>query len=222
MNFQFVMPTFKFSVLALAASAITSCLATNVTVSSTATNATSLDPSLVSFSIEMDHWADWAGTLEKPNRFTQTLLKNIVERTGVPPSFRVGGDTEDHSVYVPQYQVVNDTFPPATNITPWPEATNVSIGKEFYSLSGNLPAGTKFTWGINLKSRNVTIAVTEAEALVEAFQSLQHVSLDLIEIGNEPDDYPWTSSEDVYIDEYVAHIFVENLQRIKVIDNSDG
>jgi hypothetical protein len=73
-----------------------------------------------------------------------------------------------------------------------------------------------------LKSRNVTIAVTEAEALVEAFQSLQHVSLDLIEIGNEPDDYPWTSSEDVYIDEYVAHIFVENLQRIKVIDNSDG
>ncbi|KAJ2962019.1 hypothetical protein NQZ79_g2828 [Umbelopsis isabellina] len=197
------MSAFKFAVLAVAASAATTCLATNITVSTTATNATSLDPSLVSFSIEMDHWADWAGTLQKPNKYTQTLLNNIVARAGQPPSFRVGGDTEDHSVYTPQYPVVNATFPSATNITPWPEATNVSIGREFYSLSGNLPTGTKFTWGINLKSRNVSIAVSEAEALMTAFRSLHTVSLELIEIGNEPDLFPWTSTEDAYIAEWL-------------------
>lgn len=201
------MSAFKFAVLAFAASAATTCLATNITVATTATNATSLDSSLVSFSIEMDNWADWAGTLQKPNRYTQTLLKNLAIRTGQPPSIRVGGNTEDHSLYAPQYPVVNDTFPPATNITPWPEATNISVGREFYSLSGNFPAGTKFTWGINLRSNNLSVAVNEAEALMKAFRSLHTVTLDLIEIGNEPDLYPGTIPEGVYIDEYVWDAF---------------
>jgi hypothetical protein len=129
------------------------------------------------------------------------VLKNIEARTGVTPAFRVGGNSEDNAVYDPQFQYVNATFPPKTDIRPWPEATNISIGRDFYLLSGNLPAGTEFTWGLNLKYLNATIAVQEAQALMKSFKTLRHVSLSLIEIGNEADFYFKTAES--YSDEYV-------------------
>jgi hypothetical protein len=191
----------KLSVFAVAAIAIARCAAVNVPVPSDATNGTSLDPKLVAFSIELDRWPDWTGTLDRPNRYTQAVLKNIEARTGVTPAFRVGGNSEDNAVYDPQFQYVNATFPPKTDIRPWPEATNISIGRDFYLLSGNLPAGTEFTWGLNLKYLNATIAVQEAQALMKSFKTLRHVSLSLIEIGNEADFYFKTAES--YSDEYV-------------------
>jgi hypothetical protein len=51
-----------------------------------------LSPNLAAFSIEMDHWPDWAGeTVGQPNAFVLQLLENLRERAGVPPSIRVGG-----------------------------------------------------------------------------------------------------------------------------------
>lgn len=198
------MALITLSVFALAALAATRCAAVNVTVPSAGSNGTLLDPTLAAFSIELDRWPDWTGTLEQPNRYTQTVLKNVEARTGVAPAFRVGGNSEDNAVYDPQFQYVNATFPPKTTIRPWPEATNISIGRDFYLLSGNLLPGTDFTWGLNLKYRNATIAVQEAQALTQSFMKLRHVSLSLIEIGNEPDFY-FTSAQS-YADEYVYNL----------------
>lgn len=51
-----------------------------------------LDPQLGSFSIEMDHWQDWAGeTLGAPNAFVNTALGQLTKRTGQPVYLRVGG-----------------------------------------------------------------------------------------------------------------------------------
>lgn len=51
-----------------------------------------LSPQLAAFSIEMDRWPDWAGyAVGQPNTYTNQLLKNLGERTGMMPYLRVGG-----------------------------------------------------------------------------------------------------------------------------------
>jgi hypothetical protein len=191
----------NFSILAAVSLAITNCGAVNVTISGDTAKGIKLDPALISFSIELDRWPDWVGTLGRPNTYTQTVLKNVQARTGVPSAFRVGGNSEDATVYDSRFQYVNATFPPKTDIKPWPEASNISIGRDFYRLSGNLLSGTEFTWGLKLKYRNVTIAVEEAKALMASFKTLHHVTLSMIEIGNEPDFY--YKSAQSYANEYV-------------------
>lgn len=52
-----------------------------------------LSPQLAAFSIEMDRWPDWAGyAVGKPNTYTNQLLQNLGERTGMMPYLRVGGE----------------------------------------------------------------------------------------------------------------------------------
>ena len=51
-----------------------------------------IDPHLVAFSIEADRWPDWAGDkVGQANGFTKQALRNLEERSGVPPAIRVGG-----------------------------------------------------------------------------------------------------------------------------------
>jgi hypothetical protein len=38
--------------------------------------------------------------------------------------------------------VANSSFPEPTNATPYPEASIIGIGKDFYAISTNLPDGT--------------------------------------------------------------------------------
>lgn len=53
-----------------------------------------LSPQLAAFSIEMDRWPDWAGYgVGQPNRYTNQLLKNLGDRTGMMPYLRVGGES---------------------------------------------------------------------------------------------------------------------------------
>ncbi len=52
------------------------------------------------------------------------------------------GDTEDATFVDTSYAVYNDTFPPISAEFPYPEASAVGIGKDFYALSANLPEGT--------------------------------------------------------------------------------
>jgi hypothetical protein len=196
---NFIMTVFKLSVFVIATLAITRCSAITVSLPSDPSKGIKLNPGLVGFSIELDRWPDWTGTLGSPNKYTQTLLENIAARAGVPPPIRIGGNTEDNANFDPQLKYVNDTFPPKTAIKPWPEASKISIGRDFYLLSGNLPAGTDFTWGLNLKQKNVTNAVAEAQRLMQSFKQLNHVKLSLIEIGNEPDAYFKTAQ--AYTDE---------------------
>lgn len=52
-----------------------------------------LSPQIGAFSIEMDHWQDWAGdVVGNPNSFVNTALGHLSQRTGAPVYFRVGGE----------------------------------------------------------------------------------------------------------------------------------
>ena len=55
-------------------------------------------------------------------------------------------------------------------------------------------SGTHIIWGINLKELNLTATYLQAKALSRAFNSSavirKNITLDLVEVGNEPDLYP--------------------------------
>lgn len=89
---------------------------------------------------------------------------------------------------------MNATFPAPTAEVPVPEADHIFIGRDFYALSGNLPDGTPFQWGINLASLNRTETIAQAKLVADTFQGERahltaNVNLDALEIGNEPDFY---------------------------------
>ncbi|KNX50054.1 hypothetical protein CNBG_9274 [Cryptococcus deuterogattii R265] len=155
-----------------------------------------LSPNLAAFSIEMDRWPDWAGQkVGQPNQYTNQVLTNLGERTGVMPYLRVGANSEDRATIDLSFEVMNATFPAPTAEVPVPEADHIFIGRDFYALSGNLPAGTPFQWGINLAGLNRTETIEQAKLIAEAFQGdradlTANVRLDGLEIGNEPDFYP--------------------------------
>ncbi|KAH8897342.1 hypothetical protein GQ53DRAFT_778460 [Thozetella sp. PMI_491] len=157
-----------------------------------------LSPHLAGFSLEMDRWPDWAGQeVGKPNEYFNQLLRNLGDRTGHMPFLRIGANSEDRATIDLQFQVMNKTFPAPTEAVPNPEADHIYIGRDFYALSGNLPEGTSFMWGLNLKSLNETETVSQARLLAEAFQGdranlTKHVHLVHVELGNEPDFYGLT------------------------------
>ncbi|GJE97273.1 glycoside hydrolase family 79 protein [Phanerochaete sordida] len=151
-----------------------------------------LSNTLLSFSIEQDRWPDWTG-IDERNEFTHAALTNLAHLTGRPPKIRVGANSEDKTVWDPTVTVNVDEFPPPNTVTPYPEATHIAVGDEYYVLSKWLPAGTHMTWGVNLGLDNATNALNMANAILRAFLTpavkLSGVVLDLIEIGNEADLY---------------------------------
>ncbi|KAF9878229.1 hypothetical protein CkaCkLH20_04267 [Colletotrichum karsti] len=154
-----------------------------------------LSPNLAGFSLEMDRWPDWAGQeVGKPNEYFNQLLRNLGERTGHMPFLRVGANSQDRATVDLSLQVMNKTFPQPTEEVPNPEADHIFIGRDFYALSGNLPAGTPFMWGLNLKALNKTETVIQARLLADTFQGgranlTKNVHLMDVELGNEPDFY---------------------------------
>ncbi|KAL4247519.1 Beta-glucuronidase C-terminal domain-containing protein [Abortiporus biennis] len=154
--------------------------------------AKSVASTLLSFSIEQDRWPDWTG-VDSPNNFTLNALRNLAQLTGVPSKIRVGANSEDHTVWSPTVTINSDKFPAPNSITPYPEATSISVGDSYYQLSKFLLPGTHMTWGINLGLNNITNAVNMAKSIAKAFSSdavkKANVILDLLEIGNEADLY---------------------------------
>ncbi|TBU46627.1 glycoside hydrolase family 79 protein [Dichomitus squalens] len=181
--------------LAAAALAFHLCGSYAVNVSLPITSPSGTQPlarTLVSFSIEQDRWPDWSG-VDSRNEFTHSALTALQELTGEPPKIRIGADSEDHTFWSPTVTINEDEFPPANTITPYPEATHITVGDAYYQLSRFLPRGTHVTWGINFGADNVTNAVNMAKAIVRAFQTAavkaSGVILDLVEVGNEADLY---------------------------------
>ncbi|KAJ3747810.1 glycoside hydrolase family 79 protein [Lentinula detonsa] len=154
-------------------------------------NTSSVSPSHISFSIEQDRWTDWAGTTAK-NEFVLNALSNLASFTGQPPRFRIGADSEDRTNFQPGLNLAELSFSPPSAATPYPEASSVVVGEDFYLAAQNLLPGTHVTWGVNFKSLNLTAAFLEAGAIADAFNSFPASSrlvLDAIEIGNEADLY---------------------------------
>ena len=170
-----------------------SVAAVNVTVPrSVPSGAQTLSPTLLSFSIEQDNWPDWVGT-DSPNNFTTAALHNFAALTGTPPNIRVGANSEDKTVWSPTVTINVDEFPPANSVTPFPEASSITVGDGFYQLSRFLPRGTHMTWGINFGANNATNAVNMAKSVFRAFQNAAVIAsgvvLDRLEVGNEADLY---------------------------------
>lgn len=170
--------------------------------------ARSIAPNLISLSIELDRWPSWVGsTVGQPNTFTNQVLQNLADRTGTPPSLRIGGDSEDRSFADPSIAVVNSTFPPATPVVPYPEATINELGKDFYRLSSNVIDGTHFVWGVNLESQNYTNTAAQVEQLYDTFygsNAIKHQTLEFLEVGNEPDRYAVASTPQAYVESWIA------------------
>ena len=103
-----------------------------------------------------------------------------------------------------------DAFPPPTVETPYPVATSITVGDEYYKLSKWLPrgtyiriyapcpraersAGTSMVWGVNLGLNNVTNAVNMGESIMRAFADpaviASGVSLERIEVGTHSSTY---------------------------------
>ncbi|KAJ7935439.1 glycoside hydrolase family 79 protein [Mycena leptocephala] len=186
--------------------------------------APTLSPTLFSLSIEQDAWTDWVGT-DSPNTFLVNVLDNLKERTGQPPWFRIGADSEDRTDFNPAVQFSQTVSSTPSVATPYPEAAEVVVGDGFYQTAEHLPAGTRVVWGVNLRSNNTTAAVLEASSIKKAFDSpsmkAAGVTLDSIEIGNEPDLYgnkPWNVT--IFVDQWTE--FATNVTLTGAIEPGPG
>lgn len=65
-----------------------------------------ISPSFVSLSIEADRWTDWVGTTSR-NDFFFNALDNLQQLTGKPPQIRIGGNSEDHTNFGHNVQVLS-------------------------------------------------------------------------------------------------------------------
>ncbi len=84
---------------------------------------------LVSFSIEMDRWDNFAGSaVGSPNEYTNQILNNLAALTGQQPSVRVGANSEDNGYINSSIELIGTTFPAPTDIVPYPEASIIDIG----------------------------------------------------------------------------------------------
>ncbi|KAI0029752.1 hypothetical protein K488DRAFT_79985 [Vararia minispora EC-137] len=171
------------------------CLDPNLTVSIpplAPSTAVPLSQTLLSLSIEQDRWPEWVG-VGSPNTFFLNALDNIAQLAGEPPRIRIGADSEDHTNFSPDVQISEAQFPSFTTDTPYPEAANIIASQDYYNLVSLLPSGTKVIWGVNLGGGNLTALGLGATAIGVAFQSQAvnnaGVSLQAIEVGNEPDLY---------------------------------
>jgi hypothetical protein len=170
---------------------LASCLDVPIPLTAPAA-AFSLSRSFVSLSIEADRWTDWVGTTSRNDFFFNTL-DNLQQLTGIPPQIRIGGNSEDHTNIGDNVQFSETIFPAVTATVPYPEATNITVGDEYYGAAKFLPKNTHVIWGLNLGQNNLSAAFLEAKALVNAFNSSPIkdacIVLEAIEIGNEADLY---------------------------------
>ena len=139
-------------------------------------------------------------------------------------------DSEDHGFLDSSIQVENATYPAPTNVTPYQEASHVSIGCDFYALSSNFALGTKFTWGLNLRALNETETLAQAVWLGDTWfgtraELMSNVSLELVEIGNEPDVFGgpgYDSSWDVVNYTHTWRQYANDATHALHVDQTDG
>ncbi|KAJ6494713.1 glycoside hydrolase family 79 protein [Mycena vitilis] len=202
--------------------------AVTVPIPLSAGDAPSVDGNLVSLSIEQDRWLDWVGNTSR-NSFFFNTLDNLVALTGSDPTIRIGADSEDHTNFSPNIQFVQQAFPPPTMTVPYPEATNIVAGPDFYQAAKFLPTGTGVTWGVNFGGKNLTATFLETQAIINAFSSPAvknaGITLEFLELGNEADLYKnnglRNSSYSVsqYTTEWIT--FATNLTRTANLAGSD-
>ncbi|KAJ5630806.1 uncharacterized protein N7484_010906 [Penicillium longicatenatum] len=141
---------------------------------------------LSSFSIEFSFFPHYAGNRSHPNKFSEHLLENFQQITGVYPRVRVGGTSQDKSNYYPdQEEGIKLTYANPTDDQP----SEIKYGPAFFESYHTL-GNVKFSHGLNM-NQNASLHQLQLAA-VEACTSIGP-QLDIYELGNE-----WNFSGDEY------------------------
>lgn len=174
-----------------------------------------LDPRFAGFGIEFSNVFSFTGTAANPNTFSANLLANLRNVAGVPPCIRIGGNTQDNSIYDPSFSAPNigrNPNPTLNTAVPGYIPTDFYVyGNELFKALGTFPAGTKFIYGLNMAYENsdyLSRITSTASAALHALNG----NLYSFEIGNEPDLYSSTSpfragiawNGNVYAQEWLA------------------
>ncbi|GLI73358.1 hypothetical protein PoHVEF18_001575 [Penicillium ochrochloron] len=143
-----------------------------------AKNSEPIPKDLQSFSLELAFFPDYAGNKSSPNVFSQNLMENFKDITGVYPKIRVGGTSQDNSIYVPdQKDGIELVFTNPTDDQP----SQINYGPAFfesYQAFGDM----NYIHGLNMKQNSSIQQLTDAA--VVACRSMG-TNLDSFELGNE-------------------------------------
>ncbi|KAF6757178.1 hypothetical protein DFP72DRAFT_248807 [Ephemerocybe angulata] len=149
-------------------------------------------PDLVSFSIEQDRWEEWVGSTSR-NEFFYNALVNLRELAGRPPTIRVGGRSQDVTHLKTNMQGSEVLFANSTPSVPYPEAVYMRVGPSFFLSAKFLPEDTRVIHGLNFASADDLRGLFHLAAIANAFTAPSiknaRVTLEAIEVGNEPDRY---------------------------------
>ncbi|KAH9858510.1 glycoside hydrolase superfamily [Lenzites betulinus] len=145
--------------------------------SSPPSGAASVDPSLVSVSVEFFAFPGYTQISG-----TNKCLANLASLRGSPPAIRIGGTTQDRATYDANLQsAVNYTV-----ATPADAPTSLTYGPSFFTLASQLKGDV--TIGLNRQLNN------QANSLSAGSRAKQSMgNLFAIELGNEPDLYASSS-----------------------------
>lgn len=147
-----------------------------------------LSPSFAGFGLEPSNLYSFTGARE-PNLLSLNLLQNLANYTGVPPHFRIGGNTQDNMVYVADWNhhsLATNPSPQGNGQVPWDLYT---FGPRYFEALDRFPSGTPITYGLSL-SYDFANWTDEIVATADAARSmLNQTKLVSFEIGNEPNLY---------------------------------
>ncbi|KAI0155206.1 hypothetical protein GGR57DRAFT_511654 [Xylariaceae sp. FL1272] len=153
-----------------------------------------VDLSFTGFAFEQASFYNYSFAAGKPNEFSQNLINSVLSHTGGTPILRVGGTSGDHGRY--DATQGNATNYPATIYKPRTDVSEdrLSLGPPFFEAFNNWP-GAKFEFMVPFYDTDFSHSVQWAKAGVNR---IGMNNLYALEIGNEPNFYPWFS-----VDEYV-------------------
>ncbi|RPD63756.1 hypothetical protein L227DRAFT_496569 [Lentinus tigrinus ALCF2SS1-6] len=145
--------------------------------SSPPSGAVSVDPSLVSISIE---FFAFPGYTQMSG--TNNCLNNLASLRNAQPAIRIGGTTQDRATY-------NASLASAVNYTvssPLDAPTSLTYGPSFFSLASQMQG--QVTVGLNRQLNNQANSLSAAQRAKSSMGNLY-----AIELGNEPDLYSSSS-----------------------------
>ncbi|KAL3428431.1 glycoside hydrolase family 79 protein [Phlyctema vagabunda] len=139
-----------------------------------------------SFGIQASSFPYYAGNRSTgPNAYSNNLLTQLTQRTGVEPVLRVGGTNGDSANYDPaQAQPV--TSPEGDVLANRGVPHNLTLGPSYFEGFGELQA--RWVYSAPFDTFNNTNTITQTQAFFANVQNKSDRVLAL-ELGNEPDLY---------------------------------
>lgn len=206
------MSSFTLSVLSYAALSYAQGTAT-ISAPTSASSATGvsnvLSQAFAGFGIEPSNLYSFTGG-SSPNKLSVNLLQNLADYAGIPPHFRIGGNTADQMIYDSSFTGYNLQLKENPTGQGAEHSDKFVFGPTYWTALNRFPQGTPITFGLNLAYEGadyIQNIVAEAKACLDG---LKNVDLYSFEIGNEPDLYlanqfrsgAWDGA--VYTKEYLA------------------